>query len=95
MWSAAAEMMGRCVFEGSLSMCDTDIERRPYHRDCKLHCIRRQENAPTLLQNRVMFHFLKDNLAPNVPFLCIVHQVGLGKASLRAQPTIRFHYIEI
>ena len=35
MSSAAAEMMLRCVFEGSLSMCDTDIERRPYHRDCK------------------------------------------------------------
>ncbi|KAL1563467.1 hypothetical protein AAHA92_05930 [Salvia divinorum] len=35
MSSAAAEMMLRCVLEGSLSMCDTDIERRPYHHDCK------------------------------------------------------------
>ncbi|KAL3824574.1 hypothetical protein ACJIZ3_020603 [Penstemon smallii] len=28
-------MMFRCVFDGSLSMCDMNIERRPYHRNCK------------------------------------------------------------
>ncbi|KAK9947420.1 hypothetical protein M0R45_003046 [Rubus argutus] len=27
-------MMFRCVFEGSLSMQDTEIERRPYHKNC-------------------------------------------------------------
>ncbi|KAL7093380.1 hypothetical protein ACP275_11G037700 [Erythranthe tilingii] len=35
MTSGAADLMFRCVFDGSLSMCDMDIERRPYHRDCK------------------------------------------------------------
>ncbi|XVF47958.1 hypothetical protein PTKIN_Ptkin03bG0151500 [Pterospermum kingtungense] len=30
----AAEMMFRCVFEGSITMQDSLIERRPYHRDC-------------------------------------------------------------
>ncbi|KAG8367531.1 hypothetical protein BUALT_Bualt16G0081500 [Buddleja alternifolia] len=34
MATVAAEMMFGCVFDGSLSMCDTDIERRPYHRNC-------------------------------------------------------------
>ncbi|CAN6540677.1 unnamed protein product [Malus baccata var. baccata] len=27
-------MMFQCVFEGSLSMQDTEIERRPYHKNC-------------------------------------------------------------
>ncbi|PRQ46212.1 hypothetical protein RchiOBHm_Chr2g0086611 [Rosa chinensis] len=27
-------MMFHCVFEGSLSMQDTEIERRPYHKNC-------------------------------------------------------------
>ncbi|KAL7134576.1 hypothetical protein ABFS83_11G036200 [Erythranthe nasuta] len=35
MTSGAADLMFRCVFDGSLSMGDVDIERRPYHRDCK------------------------------------------------------------
>ncbi|KAK6151662.1 hypothetical protein DH2020_014297 [Rehmannia glutinosa] len=35
MATGAANMMFRCVFNGSLSMCDMDIERRPYHRNCK------------------------------------------------------------
>ncbi|GMN69788.1 hypothetical protein TIFTF001_038831 [Ficus carica] len=36
MASAAAEMIFRCVFEGSISMQDMEIERRPYHKNC--HC---------------------------------------------------------
>ncbi|EYU34915.1 hypothetical protein ABFS82_11G037800 [Erythranthe guttata] len=35
MATGAADLMFRCVFDGSLSMGDMDIERRPYHRDCK------------------------------------------------------------
>ncbi|XWS70801.1 hypothetical protein CRYUN_Cryun03dG0080200 [Craigia yunnanensis] len=31
---AAAEMMLRCVLEGSLMMQEIDVERRPYHRNC-------------------------------------------------------------
>ncbi|KAB2618841.1 hypothetical protein D8674_014710 [Pyrus ussuriensis x Pyrus communis] len=27
-------MMLQCVFQGSLSMQDTEIERRPYHKNC-------------------------------------------------------------
>ncbi|XVE98482.1 hypothetical protein REPUB_Repub03eG0110300 [Reevesia pubescens] len=39
MATGAAEMMFRCVFEGSIVMQDSLIERRPYHRncDCALH----------------------------------------------------------
>ncbi|KAG8367530.1 hypothetical protein BUALT_Bualt16G0081400 [Buddleja alternifolia] len=35
MATGAADFMFRCVSDGSLSMCDMDIERRPYHRNCK------------------------------------------------------------
>ncbi|KAL5547674.1 hypothetical protein UlMin_002905 [Ulmus minor] len=34
MATGAAEMMFRCVFEGSISMHDMEIERRPYHKNC-------------------------------------------------------------
>ncbi|XVF34484.1 hypothetical protein REPUB_Repub18cG0062700 [Reevesia pubescens] len=31
---AAAEMMLRCVLEGSLVIQEIEVERRPYHRNC-------------------------------------------------------------
>ncbi|XVE63590.1 hypothetical protein DITRI_Ditri07aG0032000 [Diplodiscus trichospermus] len=31
---AAAEMMLRCVLDGSLVMQEMEVERRPYHRNC-------------------------------------------------------------
>ncbi|KAF5469630.1 uncharacterized protein LOC121242472 [Juglans microcarpa x Juglans regia] len=31
---AAAEGLLRCVYEGCIAGCDTEIERRPYHRNC-------------------------------------------------------------
>ncbi|KAG8367524.1 hypothetical protein BUALT_Bualt16G0080800 [Buddleja alternifolia] len=35
MATGAADFMFRCVFDGSLSMSDMNIERRPYHKNCK------------------------------------------------------------
>ncbi|KAL0334056.1 UNVERIFIED_CONTAM: hypothetical protein Sangu_1561800 [Sesamum angustifolium] len=35
MATGAAIFMSRCVFDGCLQMRDTDLERRPYHRNCK------------------------------------------------------------
>ncbi|KAL2228774.1 UNVERIFIED_CONTAM: hypothetical protein Sindi_1857100 [Sesamum indicum] len=35
MATGAAVLMFRCVFDGCLQMRDTDMERRPYHRNCK------------------------------------------------------------
>ncbi|CAB4288758.1 unnamed protein product [Prunus armeniaca] len=32
--AGVAGMMFQCAFEGSLSMQDTEIERRPYHKNC-------------------------------------------------------------
>ncbi|ONH98554.1 hypothetical protein PRUPE_7G253900 [Prunus persica] len=32
--AGVAGMMLQCAFEGSLSMQDTEIERRPYHKNC-------------------------------------------------------------
>ncbi|KAL7190966.1 hypothetical protein ACSBR2_023105 [Camellia fascicularis] len=39
MATVAAEMMLRCIFDGSLSTHDLEIERRPYHRNytCAMH----------------------------------------------------------
>ncbi|KAG8367527.1 hypothetical protein BUALT_Bualt16G0081100 [Buddleja alternifolia] len=35
MTTGTADFMFRCVFDGSSSMSDRNIERRPYHRNCK------------------------------------------------------------
>ena len=34
MATGAAQMMLQCIFNGSLSLQDKEIERRPYHRNC-------------------------------------------------------------
>lgn len=34
MATGACQMMFQCVFEGSISLHDMEIERRPYHKNC-------------------------------------------------------------
>ncbi|KAK7329988.1 hypothetical protein VNO77_24172 [Canavalia gladiata] len=34
MATGASHMMLRCVFEGSISSHDMEVERRPYHKNC-------------------------------------------------------------
>ncbi|CAN1336653.1 hypothetical protein LINPERPRIM_LOCUS37244 [Linum perenne] len=58
MANVIAHMMVQCVFEGSISFQDNEIERRPYHRDCecalhesnrncsKIWCIRKRLSFP-------------------------------------------------
>ncbi|WCJ30060.1 hypothetical protein M5689_011644 [Euphorbia peplus] len=31
----AAELSVQCVFDGSITMHDLEVQRRPYHKDCK------------------------------------------------------------
>ncbi|KAI3946649.1 hypothetical protein MKW92_049734 [Papaver armeniacum] len=45
MAAAAAEGLIRCVFEGCISTSDTDIERRPYHKNC--NCALHRSSAAT------------------------------------------------
>ncbi|KDP38617.1 hypothetical protein JCGZ_03970 [Jatropha curcas] len=35
MAAGAAEILLQCLFHGSISMHDLEIQRRPYHRGCK------------------------------------------------------------
>ncbi|KAI4335608.1 hypothetical protein L6164_014241 [Bauhinia variegata] len=32
--AGAAQLMLQCVFDGSISMNDWEVERRPYHKNC-------------------------------------------------------------
>ncbi|KAF5742051.1 putative BEL1-like homeodomain protein 8 [Tripterygium wilfordii] len=34
MATGAAQMLLQCVFDGSISMYDMEIDQRPYHRNC-------------------------------------------------------------
>ncbi|KAH0970222.1 hypothetical protein GBA52_022378 [Prunus armeniaca] len=43
--AGVAGMMFQCVFEGSLSMRDTEIERRPYHKNCSCALHKSKEGA--------------------------------------------------
>ena len=57
MASKAAEMMLRCVFEGSISMHDMEIERRPYHRNCScaLHSLKGVYSTACLQHRKLSF----------------------------------------
>ncbi|CAN4113144.1 unnamed protein product [Withania somnifera] len=48
MATAAAEMMLQCVFDGSLSMSDTNIERRPYHKHCSCALHKQKGENPSI-----------------------------------------------
>ncbi|MCD7472569.1 hypothetical protein HAX54_013840 [Datura stramonium] len=53
MATGAAAMMLRCVFDGSLSMSDMDIERRPYHKNCSCALHKQKgKNTSTCVHSR-------------------------------------------
>ncbi|WMV36550.1 hypothetical protein MTR67_029935 [Solanum verrucosum] len=47
MATVAAAMMLQCVFDGSLSMSDMNIERRPYHKNCSCALHKQKGDNPT------------------------------------------------
>ncbi|EYU34914.1 hypothetical protein MIMGU_mgv1a019711mg [Erythranthe guttata] len=49
--------MLQCVLDGILSMCDLDMERRPYHRNCKcaLHKSKAKCSLVNPLQRSISF----------------------------------------
>ncbi|RXH74318.1 hypothetical protein DVH24_029039 [Malus domestica] len=53
--AGVAGMMFRCVFEGSLSMQDTEIERRPYHKNCSCALHSKAAFAPMLVKETFPF----------------------------------------
>ncbi|KAK3033180.1 hypothetical protein RJ639_036972 [Escallonia herrerae] len=59
MSTAAAEMMLQCVYNGSLSVHDTDIERRPYHRNCSCALHKSKGACPTACLQHGNFSFTK------------------------------------
>ncbi|KAL8497758.1 hypothetical protein ACS0TY_021190 [Phlomoides rotata] len=86
MATGAADMMLRCVFNGSLSASDTDIERRPYHRNskCALHKVKakcshagpQQGNVSFPegeFRNNCSFYISASTISSQPTFLHIVH----------------------
>ncbi|KAG8367526.1 hypothetical protein BUALT_Bualt16G0081000 [Buddleja alternifolia] len=57
MATGAADFMFRCVFDGSLSMSDMNIERRPYHKNCKcaLHIVKGECSRTGSQQRNISF----------------------------------------
>ncbi|CAI9783092.1 unnamed protein product [Fraxinus pennsylvanica] len=62
MVTGAADLMFRHVFEGSLSMCDTDIERRPYHRNCTCALHKKKATCPNAVLHSRIISFPKKEL---------------------------------
>ncbi|KAH0649821.1 hypothetical protein KY284_029733 [Solanum tuberosum] len=53
MATVAAAMMLQCVFDGSLSMSDMNIERRPYHKNCSCALHKQKgDNQTTCVHSR-------------------------------------------
>ena len=57
MATGTAQMMLQCIFNGSLSMQDKEIERRPYHRNCSyaLHKSKGVCSNPCPQQSKSLF----------------------------------------
>lgn len=57
MATGASHMMLRCVFEGSISSHDKEVERRPYHKKCgcALHNLEKFCNKACPQQRYVSF----------------------------------------
>ncbi|KAL2481212.1 hypothetical protein Adt_34178 [Abeliophyllum distichum] len=62
MATAATDLMFRCVFEGSLSMCDMDIDRRPYHRNCTCALHKQKGICSNSVSHRSNISFPKKDL---------------------------------
>ncbi|KAL5839907.1 hypothetical protein ACOSQ4_012515 [Xanthoceras sorbifolium] len=58
MASRAAEIVLGCVFNGSLSLHDLNIERRPYHKNCScaLHDLKGVCSNTCSKKNNLSFH---------------------------------------
>ncbi|KAK4265313.1 hypothetical protein QN277_026380 [Acacia crassicarpa] len=52
-------MMLRCVFNGSLSMQDMEVERRPYHKNCSCALHKSKGNSPATACQQRMISFTK------------------------------------
>ncbi|CAA3016317.1 Hypothetical predicted protein [Olea europaea subsp. europaea] len=74
--TGAADMMFRCVFEGSLSMCDMDIERRPYHRNCTCALHKQKSSCSNALPRSLL-----DLLVMSI------QQLRVGSAAMMIQNT--------
>ncbi|KAG6587851.1 hypothetical protein SDJN03_16416, partial [Cucurbita argyrosperma subsp. sororia] len=82
------EMMGGCVFDGSISMRDFLIERRPYHRNCgcALHHRLKNGGCPHALNSSVSF--LK---ARKWTDTCRLQIQAMSEFSAHAAPTSLLH----
>ncbi|KAG8367525.1 hypothetical protein BUALT_Bualt16G0080900 [Buddleja alternifolia] len=68
MSTVAANMMLRCVFDGSLSMCDMDIEQRPYHKNCKCALHKQKGKCTHAGSHLSIVSFLKREFGNNCSF---------------------------
>ncbi|KZV29618.1 hypothetical protein F511_00896 [Dorcoceras hygrometricum] len=59
MATVSADMMFQCVFDGSLSMSDMDIERRPYHKNCSCALHNLKDKCPHSGSRRRTLSFAK------------------------------------
>ncbi|PIA45666.1 hypothetical protein AQUCO_01600115v1 [Aquilegia coerulea] len=54
MESKVAGALLQCVYNGSISMSDMEIERRPYHKNCNCALHRSNKNCSNLCPQRRM-----------------------------------------
>ncbi|XP_048134033.1 uncharacterized protein LOC125314841 [Rhodamnia argentea] len=65
MATVAAETVLWCVVDGSLSMNDVEIKRRPYHRNCGCAFHKLKGNRPTACSHHENMSFPKRELSGN------------------------------
>lgn len=89
MTTGAAAMMLQCVTDGTLSMHDIEIERRPYHRNCgcALHKLK-GDCANTCSQHKNISYPKKQSW--NDCSLSIVNSRSSSQSSLVNESLIRY-----
>ncbi|KAL5772767.1 hypothetical protein ACOSQ2_012691 [Xanthoceras sorbifolium] len=93
MASRAAEMVLGCVFNGSLSLHDLSIERRPYHKNCScaLHDLKGVCSNTCSMKNNLSFQ-TKQAWSSEDHSLSLSSSKGSFQSSLLLNDfSIRFH----
>ncbi|CAI9783094.1 unnamed protein product [Fraxinus pennsylvanica] len=89
MATGAAYMMFRCVFEGSLSMCDMDTERRPYHRNCTCALHKQKGTGSNAISHRRTISFQNKELWNKCSLISISASTTSSSSSCDGNPSAR------
>ncbi|CAI9783093.1 unnamed protein product [Fraxinus pennsylvanica] len=89
MTTSAANLMFQYALEGSLSMCDMDIERRPYHRNCTCALHKQKATCSNAVSHRRNISFPKKELWNKCSLISVSASTISSRSSYFGDTTLR------